>query len=160
MEELFHTFGIDWRLLIAQIINFFLLFFLVYKFLSKPLYEIIEKRRKEIEEGYKNKEEAEKLIKEIYRLREEILKKAEIEKEEMLRSAYQERESLIKNFLEEVDKLRKEFNEKFEKEKEIMKKNFYLEIEKEIPKILEKFAQKVFHDSKLNKEFIKRILNE
>ncbi|MFN3921602.1 MAG: diguanylate cyclase domain-containing protein, partial [Caldimicrobium sp.] len=104
-----------------------------YKFLVKPLNKILEERQKKIEEGYKNKEEAERLIKEVKALREEILAKTEKEKELILNSAYQQKEILINQFLEEIDKLRKDFSQKFEKEKEEkLKKLQIIEKEREI----------------------------
>ena len=49
--ELLHKLGIDWRLLIAQLINFSVLLFVLYKFLYHPILNILEKRRKQIEEN-------------------------------------------------------------------------------------------------------------
>lgn len=58
MQEIIHAFGIDWRLLIIQMVNFFLLMFILTKFLYKPLLETIEERRNTIEDGLKNAENA------------------------------------------------------------------------------------------------------
>lgn len=160
MKEILYILGIDWKLIIAQIINFFILFFIIYKFFAQPLNEIIEKRRKEILEGYKIREDAENLMEKIKNLREEILKKAEEERLEIIKSAYQEKEQLLNQFINEIENLRKEFNEKFEIEKNEKREIFYQELMKEIPEILEKFSKKVFHNKELNREFIESILKE
>lgn len=160
MEKLFESFGLDWKIFFAQLINFFILFFIVYKFFSKPLNDILEKRKKEIEEGYKTRDEAEKLIKKIRELRRKILEKTEREKEKILSLAYQRKAILENEFQKEIEEAKKDFFEKFEKEKEEIRLSFHAELRKEIPKIFEKLAFKVFHDRKLNREFIEKILNE
>ena len=49
MSELFSKLGIDWKLLIAQIINFLVLLFVLYKFAYRPILSMLEKRTKKIE---------------------------------------------------------------------------------------------------------------
>lgn len=160
MTELLQSLGIDWRLLIAQIFNFLFLFFVVYKFFAQPLNNLLEERKKKIEEGYKNREEAKKLIEDVKRLRNEILDNAKKEKEEILSSAYHQKEILIQKFMEEIEKSRKEFEKRLNEEKNVRRENFYAELKKELPEILEKLATKIFHNEKLNREFIERALNE
>jgi tRNA A37 threonylcarbamoyladenosine synthetase subunit TsaC/SUA5/YrdC len=65
MEKLLESFGIDYKILIAQIINFSLIFFLLYKFLFNPLKKVIEERKKKIYEGLKKWQESEKLIRRV-----------------------------------------------------------------------------------------------
>lgn len=103
--------GIDWRLLIAQLVNFAILFFVLRKFLYKPIIEVLEKRRKQIEENsektknleirlqksdemYKQKiKEAEQKSLLIVKEAEEIAKKL---KTDMLENAKQETEVFLK----------------------------------------------------------------
>ncbi len=59
MQEIIHAFGIDWRLLIIQMVNFFLLMFILTKFLYRPLLNMIEERQMTIESGLENAKEAE-----------------------------------------------------------------------------------------------------
>ena len=53
MEQLFEKFGLHLNLLIAQIINFGILFFVLYKFAYKPILNILDKRRERIEASLK-----------------------------------------------------------------------------------------------------------
>ena len=48
MEELVKIFHIDWKLLIAQIVNFAIVVWVLYRFALKPLMKILEKRNAEI----------------------------------------------------------------------------------------------------------------
>jgi len=54
--ELFEKLGIDWRLLIAQLVNFAILFTALTLLLYKPLLSVIEKRQKKIADSLKDAE--------------------------------------------------------------------------------------------------------
>lgn len=73
--ELLQKLGIDWRLLIAQLVNFLILLFVLYKFLYKPVLNLLDSRKEKIEKGLKD---AEKLGEELERTKE--LKDREIQK--------------------------------------------------------------------------------
>ena len=47
MEDLIRQFGIDARILIAQIINFLVLFFLLRQFAYRPLLGLMQKRKED-----------------------------------------------------------------------------------------------------------------
>lgn len=68
--------GINWKLLVFQIINFLLLFFILKKVLYKPVLNFLETRRKKIEEGLAKAEKFE----------EEWQKIKDAQKEEMLKT--------------------------------------------------------------------------
>lgn len=58
MAELFATFGIDWRLLIIQAVNFSVLLAALSYFLYTPLLKVIEERRSVAAKGVKDAAEA------------------------------------------------------------------------------------------------------
>ena len=60
MQELITKLGIDWKFLIAQIVNFLVLLFVLYKFAYGPILAMLEKRQKKIEKGLKDAEAATK----------------------------------------------------------------------------------------------------
>jgi F-type H+-transporting ATPase subunit b len=84
MSDLFHNLGIDWRFLIAQLVNFTILFFVLKKFLYRPIIGVLEKRRREIEETDKKTREIR-----------EIFQRAENERNEILKEARKEAMSII-----------------------------------------------------------------
>jgi len=75
MQELISTFHIDWKLMLAQIVNFGLVFAALYFIAAKPLSKLMKDRTKEITDGLDNAKKAEEDIANAN------LKKAEIEKE-------------------------------------------------------------------------------
>lgn len=58
MSELFEAFGVNWKLLLVQAVNFGLLLSVLTYFLYKPVLRIIDERQKKIAEGVKTAEEA------------------------------------------------------------------------------------------------------
>lgn len=60
MEQLIHSFGIDAKLIVAQIINFVILVALLSYFLYKPMLQLLADRRAKIEKGIADAEAAAK----------------------------------------------------------------------------------------------------
>ena len=56
LEQITRTFGVDWQHLIAQIISFSIVCFVLYRFAYRPVLAILEKRRQQIAEGLSNAE--------------------------------------------------------------------------------------------------------
>jgi len=92
MSELLTKLGIDWKLLIAQIVNFLVLLFVLWKFAYGPIVAMLEKRQKKIEKGLKDAEEAHKKLEESAELQKDILKKARIEAKDIVEKAYMQAE--------------------------------------------------------------------
>ena len=58
MSELLSHLGIDWKLLLAQVVNFTILIVVLKKFAYGPILGMLKKRRDDIEEGLKASEES------------------------------------------------------------------------------------------------------
>jgi F-type H+-transporting ATPase subunit b len=76
MSEIINTFGVDFRLLIIQAINFGLLLSVLWYFLYRPLSKMLDERRGKIEEGVDNALKAEEKLSQIEGERESIIKDA------------------------------------------------------------------------------------
>ena len=72
-------FGIDWKILLGQIINFAILLYLLKRFVYKSFLSLLEQRRNKIREGIEKSEGIEERIKEIKKSREKILVNAQEE---------------------------------------------------------------------------------
>lgn len=105
--ELLANLGIDWRLLIAQLINFTILLAVLYKFLYKPVLKLLHERSARIEEGLKNAEAVE--IK---------LRAAAEAYEAKLREAHSEAQKILEQTQKEAEKMRAELSVKAQKEAE------------------------------------------
>ncbi len=86
--EVLHKLGIDWKLLIAQGINFLVLLYILKRFVYKPMLAFLDERAGKIESGLQNAEAAGKRLeaaeKEHKRLLAEAQKEARAIVEEAL----------------------------------------------------------------------------
>jgi F-type H+-transporting ATPase subunit b len=70
MEQTIHDFGIQWPLLVASIVNFLILLYLLKRFLYKPILKVLDERKETIEKSL----EYAKLIEEEKKATEEKMK--------------------------------------------------------------------------------------
>ncbi len=87
MEQIFSTFGIDWRLLLINMANFGLLLFVLWYFLYSPVMRLLEERRQRVAKGVKDAEAAAEKLSEIEASREGVLAQAGKEADVLLVSA-------------------------------------------------------------------------
>jgi F-type H+-transporting ATPase subunit b len=79
MQQLLSQLGIDWRLLISQAVNFFLLLIVLRIFVYKPLLNLLRERREKIENGIMKAEEADRRLIEVDEINKGKIKTAENE---------------------------------------------------------------------------------
>lgn len=87
MSAIFTAFGIDWRLLIINGVNFALLLVALWYFLYAPLMKILDERRAKVASGVKDAETAAARLSEIEGSRSVILADAGKEADEVLQKA-------------------------------------------------------------------------
>lgn len=87
MNALLAAFGIDWRLLIINLVNFGLLLSVLWYFLYTPLTNMLESRRNRLAEGVANADEADRRLAEIESSRGDLLAEAGKEADEVIASA-------------------------------------------------------------------------
>lgn len=98
--ELISKLGIDWKLLIAQIINFCILLGILYKFAYKPVLGALEKRSKRIEQGLKQASESEERMREIDKMRDVKLREAEHQVGKLIEDARKDAERMRKEIVD------------------------------------------------------------
>lgn len=118
--EIFAKLGIDWKLLIAQAINFAVLFWVLRRYAYRPMLDFLEKRTERIEKGLQDAESAQEKLKEIEAKEKEVLSTARTEARSIISLAEEsakkrdaermaETEAKAKRFLEEAEtKIREE----------------------------------------------------
>lgn len=115
MDQIIDVFGINWKLLLIQIVNFGLLLLILWYYLYRPLIKIIDARREKIEEGIKAalrseqelseaKSERDRIIREATekgnQLIEDAKKRAEAKEQDMIGEA----QNKVSHLLSEADK--------------------------------------------------------
>jgi len=140
MESVLQTFGINWYLVAAQIVNFLIILYLLKRFVYKPIFAMLKKRsdmiEKSVEDAKMTKEELEKAENE----RKQIIKKAKDEAKRLLDDAKAESSEIVSNAQEKAKKQTavtlSDAHEEIEREARLAERRIQSNIGKLIEKIL------------------------
>lgn len=102
MAELFNKLGIDWKLLIAQLINFAILFWVLKRFAYQPILGVLEKRSKRIAQSL---EDAKKIDTEMVALaseKERVVNEARTEAQKIIEGARADANSYLEKQREQA----------------------------------------------------------
>jgi F-type H+-transporting ATPase subunit b len=92
MDSLITTFHIDWKIIIAQVINFGLVFLVLYLFALKPLKKLMTEREEKIAKGVTDAKENAELIENTKKEYDEVLNKARSEAHNIFQEGKKEAE--------------------------------------------------------------------
>jgi F-type H+-transporting ATPase subunit b len=101
IEQIAKTFGVDWPHLIAQIVSFGIVCFLLQRFAYKPVLALLEQRRRQIELGVANTE----------KIKEELAK-TEAHRQEVMAHAGAEANRLIEEARDAASRVREQETQK------------------------------------------------
>jgi len=136
MDRIFDVFGIDWRILFVQVVNFGVLLGALWYFLYGPLTRLIESRRAQIIQGVADAERAATALREADAKKVEIVTNASIEAERVLaaaREAGKVREiALVAEAEEKCERMLKEADLKSEE----LKRTALLESREEMARLI------------------------
>ena len=163
MESLIKTFYIDWKLLTAQIINFGIVLFILWKFAINPLVKMMDKRTLEIEKSLKDAKKIEENLDKIEKEKEAKILAAKKEAQEIIASARQQGQAQGQQMIDEakkdIENIIATAKEQIAQEKSQMLKSVKSEISELViqstKKILEKAGTKEIDD-----KIIKRSLTD
>ncbi len=93
MAELFSKLGIDWKLLVANTITFFVVLWLLRKFAYRPLMEVMDKRRQTIDTGLDQAKQAQVELESIAAEKQRVLEAAKKESLALIQAAERDAES-------------------------------------------------------------------
>ena len=163
MTELLHKLGIDWRLIIAQMVNFFILLGLLYKFLYKPLIKMLEDRRVRVEKSIEQAKQIEENMARTTRERQEEIAKARVESgrivEEAKLAATAHRNKLIVEAQAEAEKIVKQAQTALITEKTAMLTEAKAELADLVVATTEKVLRGAMTDA-INKQYIEKVVKE
>ena len=87
LTELFENFGVDWPKFLAQTILFLIVYLVLRRFAFASVINMLEERRRRIEEGQLNAEKIKKQLAEAELRYEEILRKAHADSKALIEEA-------------------------------------------------------------------------
>lgn len=145
MHELISAFGIDWRLLVINSINFGLLLFVLWYFLYQPLITMLETRRAKIASGMASAEEAERQLKEIEESRAHKLALAGKEADTLVAHARATAQKKQEEILAQSEQAAARITETAEAQAREAKAQALLESKQEVAKLIVLGVEKMMH---------------
>lgn len=100
--DILKDFGVQPILLLAQIVNFAILLYLLKRFLYKPILKVLEERRQKVETSMKQAEEIQERFDETTKKQEEILDKSRSDASKIIENAKEEAKTLAKTIQKEA----------------------------------------------------------
>ncbi len=161
MEIIIETFKVEWRLLIAQAVNFAIVFFVLYRFIFRPLAKVMAERTEKITKSLDDAKLIEKKLAETKSEYDVIIAEAKKEATEIISNSNkigeQKRTEIINKAKEEIGQIINQEKAKIQAEKAIALK----EIKKEVADLVALSVGKILEekiDIKKDQELIKKIL--
>lgn len=162
MEQFIETFHIDWKLMIAQVLNFGLVFLALYLLAIKPVKNLIANRTTEIEQGLEDAKKHAELLEKSEAEYMEIIAQAKNEAHHLWKQSKTEAESMRAQMIEQTQKDIDSMLEKGKKNLEAEKVRIFDEARKEIADLVILSTEKILNskvDTHLNEKIIKELGN-
>lgn len=148
--DLIKNFGIQPTLLIAQVVNFLIILWLLQKFAFKPIMKMLSDRKKTITESMKNADDARKALEDAVEEEKKILKKAQTEAQTILADARKQADDTIAASRDEakvqVEHMLADAKSKMEQDSRETEKRLALSAAKLAVDMLEKSLTGVFNE--------------
>ncbi|MDH4330512.1 MAG: F0F1 ATP synthase subunit B [Candidatus Moranbacteria bacterium] len=159
--ELINALGLNVKILLAQLVNFSVLLFVLYKFAYGPILKMLDERRDKIEEGIKNAEDAKTKLAKIEMSEKEILSDARKEAQKIIVAAEDVAKKNKEDILNEAKKQSQQILEKAEKNIEQEKNKMMEDAKKELSELVSLATEKIVGekmDAKKDKEIIDSVI--
>ena len=166
MNEFLSQFGIDWKLFVSQLVNFFLILIVLKFFVYNPVVKMLKERSKKIKEGLDKAEEAGVRLKEIDAIGKEKIKEAENKSIGIIKATETKAKTLEHELQKKSEenqlKLQKDLQESYKRQeeqaKDLVLKNAIELVRKTIIKTVELKPEAV--DEALIKRAVESVKNE
>ena len=161
--KIIEEFGINPYLLLAQVVNFTILLFLLKKILYKPILKVLEERKVKIVRSLKEAEDIEKRLVETAKEQEKILEKARSEAANLISEVKKESKELSEKMLADtratVDEAMKRGEERLELEKQKMMSEVKKDLAGLVIAATAKVTQKTM-DEPSNRRLVEEVVRE
>lgn len=151
MDALIGTFHIDYKILIAQVVNFTIVLLVLYKFAYKPLLKTMNERTSKIEKGLKDAEEVGKKLEETEKREKEVMANARKEAQAIIESAEKTAQKNKEELLNEAKKKSEDIMISTQKQIEEEKNKMIFEVKSEIAQLVVAATGKVI-DEKMDEK--------
>lgn len=141
--NLFSTFGIEWKLIVAQAVNFALVAFVLWKGAFKKVVDTMDERQHKIAEGLQFAEEAKTQLAETERRQSEVLKEANAQAQAILHEARVNAQRYEEEVKAQVTRQMEEFRRRGEETLERERHKMLAEVRAEVARLVVLTSAKV-----------------
>ncbi len=159
MDSFITTFHIDWKIIIAQVINFGIVFFILYFLALKPLKKLMAERTERIEKGIEDAKTNSTLLSQTKKEYEDVLMKAKTEAHEIFQEGKKEAEIKKSEMIEKAGKEVEMMIINGKKILEAEKVKMVEEAKREIVSLVVKATEKLLEGEE-NKGYEEKTLNQ
>lgn len=154
--------GIDWKLLLAQAVNFIVLLLVLRRFAYRPMLEFLDKRAGRIEQGLKDAEAAGKRLEEAARKEEDLLAAAREEAKNLVAKAEIAAEKRAEAIMAQVETKSEAIFEEAKKHAEAEREKIFREAKEELAMLVLSATERILGEksSGKDKDLAERFLNE
>lgn len=145
MEEIISAFGINWKLIIIQMVNFAILLGVLWYFLYTPVLKILREREEKIKKGIADAEDAHNALMSAEKERAVVLGAAEQEAKGVVKNALKLAEEKTQGIHEEAEKKAVAILKDAEAQAEELKEKSKRESEADIARVAILAAEKILH---------------
>lgn len=147
--ELLDNLGINGKLLLAQIINFLVLLFVLHKFAYGPVVRMLEERTRKIENGLKDAQDSQKKLAEISEKEQIVLVEARKQAQEIIRKSENTASLQAQEIIESARNQTQKMLETAQKQIDLEKTKILAEVKAEVVTLVMMATEKII-DEKLD----------
>ena len=146
------SFGVEWPMLIAQIVNFCIVAYVLYRFAFKPVLRTIDERQRRIADGLQYAEEMKRQLAEAERKRNETIKEASLSARKIIEEAKDAAEDYGERQKKEVELKAESILQKARQEIESEHQKMLTDIRREVATLVVQVTGKVIDKDLSEKE--------
>ncbi len=160
LEKILENFGFDWRLALANLINFLIIVWLLKKFAFKPIRKILDERENKIKKGIEDAEKSAQELQLTKQTSEKTLLNARNEANEIIARANKESEKIIAEGAVVAEQKTKEIINLAKQAVEQEKQKMMAEIKGEVVELVIDVSEKIIKQKTIGneKELIEKLL--
>ena len=151
-QSLVNTFGVDGPLLLAQIVNFCVVAFVLYKFAFKPVQATIDSRQKKIADGLQYAEEMKNRLAEAEKQKAETLKEASLDAKKIVDEAREQAKAYLEQKTEEANRHAEQIIHKAEEAMQLEHQSMLHQLRQEVGRLVVDTSSKVLSKELSEKE--------
>lgn len=143
IQQLAHQFGVDWKLILMQALNFLIVAFLLYKFAFKPVLKTIDERQQKIADGLQYAQEMKDKLADAERKQQEVLRNAQQEAQKIIAEARSSAKDFYDRQTQEATQRVEEMLERGRQANELERQKMLADVRQEVAKLVVQVSERV-----------------